>query len=217
MKFAHAAFSALLIGSALPAFSADLHKDYDPAEGRCQFSDDASLQNMTAQLDYAEQVLPNIPPEEDRYLTAESAAAQKVYQEELEKNNWKEPTQGQGNMRYAALEARPLYTVWGVRKDLVEAKRAITEIIKPGPGLVIYRKNQDAEKLERATKALYPVNRYALHIQELLARQMLTSNNLLITSDQYSRLYSGALTLTSDLGYYMSCKLAKVMGRQPLY
>lgn len=217
MKIAHAAILTLLICSARPGFSADLQKDYDPAEGRCQFWDDASLQKLTAQLDYADQVLPNIPPEEDRYLTAESASAQKVYLEELEKNNWKAPIQGQGNTRYAALEARPLYTVWGVRKDLVEAKRAITEITRPEPGLVNYRKNQDAEKLERATKALSPVNKYALQIQKLLTRQTFVSNSVLITSDQYSRLYSGALTLTSDLGYYMSCKLAKIMGRQPLF
>ncbi|MFC0398590.1 hypothetical protein [Paraburkholderia rhizosphaerae] len=212
--FKHAVLLGLLFGAVMPAFSADVSKDYDPAETRCQFWDDSSLEKMTAQLDYADQVLPNIPPEEDRYLTAESSAAKKVYEDELKKNDWKEPVQGQGNMRYAALEARPLYTVWGVRKDLVEARQAIDGILKPGSGLVIYRKNPDAEKLQRALRALYPADRYALHMQELLTKQTLTSNNRMITSEQYSRLYGGALTLTTNLGYYMDCKLAKIMGRQ---
>jgi hypothetical protein len=214
MKFARAALLALLVGSASPAFSADLAKDYDPAETQCHFADDAELQkNLTSILDYADQALPNIPPEEDRYLTAESAAAKKVYDEELEKNNWKTPAQGQGNARYAALQARPLYTVWGVRKNIVEARKAITEILKPEPPiLVTYRKNPEAEKLERATRALSSVNQYVLAMQDFLTKQSFTPS--LITSDQYLRLYGGAFSLTHDLGQYMSCKLAKIMGRQ---
>lgn len=214
MKITYAVFLALGLSVALPAFSADRPKDYDPAETRCSGFDDASLKNSLGQLDYADLVLPNIPPEEDRYLTAESAAAKKIYSEELEKNNWKAPLQGQGNIRYAALEARPLYTVWGIRKDLVEAKRAIAGILDGGGLARSYRKNQDAEKLERATRALLPVTAYALHMQDLLTRQNLTPANRMLTSEQWTRLYSGALTLNSDLGYYMSCKLAKIMGRQ---
>lgn len=215
MKLAHAALWALVLGSTSPAFGADVAKDYDPAEVRCPFADDADLQkNATSILDYADQVLPNVPPEEDRYLTAESAAAQKVYTDERKQNNWQEPTQGQGNRRYAALQARPLYTVWGVRKNIVEARKAITEILKPAPPiLVTYRKNPEAEKLERATRALNSVNGYALSMQDFLTRQSFTSATL-ITSDQYLRLYGGALVLTSDVGQYMDCKLAKVMGRQ---
>ncbi|MBN3770720.1 hypothetical protein [Burkholderia sp. Se-20378] len=215
MKIAYAVFLSLLLTLAFPAFSADLPKDYDPAETRCGF-DDASLKNVIGQLDYADQVLPNIPPEEDRYLTAESAAAKKVYDEELRKNNWKTPLQGQGNMRYGALEARPLYAAWNLRKELVEAKGKITEILKPEPVpvLVTYRKNPEAEKLERATRALLSITTYSLRMQDFLTRQNLAPNNAMITSDQWTRLYSGALTLNSDLGYYMSCKLAKIMGRQ---
>jgi hypothetical protein len=213
MKIAHVSFLVLLFSMRSPAYSADLMKDYDPAETRCHAWDDAGLKNFVAQLDYADQVLPNIPPEEDRYLTAESAAAKKVYMEELEANNWKAPAQSQGNMRYAALEARPLYIVWGVRKDLVDAKRAIAQILDGGPARS-YRKNREAEKLERTTSAITAVTIYSLHMQEFLTKQTLAQQNRMITSEQWSRLYSSALTLNSDLGYYMSCKLAKIMGRQ---
>ncbi|NLP64207.1 hypothetical protein [Paraburkholderia sacchari] len=206
MKIAYAAISVLLVSLALPAFGAGLQKDYDPAETRCSGFDDASLKNFIGQLDYADLVLPNVPPEEDRYLTAESAAAQKLYMDES--------TRGQGNMRYAALDARPLYVVWGVRKDLVDSKRAIAGILEDGGPARSYRKNPEAEKLERATRALLPVTEYSLHMQDFLTRQNLAPNKAIVTSEQWARLYSGALTLTSDLGYYMSCKLAKIMGRQ---
>ncbi|MGS1060087.1 hypothetical protein [Burkholderia glumae] len=214
MKIVYAAFLAMLFALVSPAFSAELPKDYDPADTRCGF-DDASLNNVLGQLAYADQALPNIPPEEDRYLTVESAAAKKVYEEELKKNDWNPPLQGQGNMRYAALEARPLYVVWNLRKELAEAQRKITEILKPPvPIFVTYRKNPEAEKLERATRALLSVTEYSLRMQDFLTRQNLAPNSAMITSDQWSRLYSGALTLNSDLGYFMSCKLAKIMGRQ---
>ncbi|PMS17835.1 hypothetical protein C0Z18_18485 [Trinickia dabaoshanensis] len=214
MTFTHAILFVTLLGLASPVPSAGLPKDYDPAETRCAGFDDAGLKKFIGQLDYAELVLPNIPPEEGRYLTAESAAAKKIYDEELEQNNWKAPLQGQGNMRYAALEARPLYVVWVVRKDIVKAKQAIAGILEQGGPPRSYRKNQDAEKLERATRALLPVTDYALHMQDLLTRQNLMPTDRMLTSEQWTRLYSGALTLNSDLGYYMSCKLAKIMGRQ---
>jgi hypothetical protein len=213
MKIAYAA--TLLLALALPAFSAAPQTDYDPAEPRCAGADDASLKSFIGQLDYADAALPNIPPEEDKYLTAESAAAKKVYDEELEKNNWNAPLQGQGNMRYAALEARPLYVVWGVRKDLATARQAIAAILASDPpGLVTYRKNPEAEKLERATRAIWPVTAYSVHMEEFLTRQNLAPAKAMITSDQWTRLYSGALTLNTDLANYMSCKLAKIMGRQ---
>lgn len=217
MKTGYPVFLALLISAPLRAYSADLLiKDYDPAEGRCRYADDASLQGITATLNDADKVLPNIPPEEDRYLTAESAAAQQVYEDELEKNNWKTPINGQANRRYAALEARPLYTVWGVRKDLGKAKLAISEILKPelGNHMVTYRNNPEAEKLDVATSAIYSVSAYALSMRDFLTKQPLGTNSAMITSDQYTALYSGILDLNSSLGRYMSCKLAKIMGRQ---
>ncbi|MBC8641621.1 hypothetical protein IAG25_32880 [Caballeronia sp. EK] len=218
MKIKYAAVLALLFSMASPAISAGHQQDYDPAEGRCNFWDDASLKTLTATLDYADQVLPNIPPEEDRYLTAESTAAQKVYEEELKKNNWKAPAQSQGNTRYAALEARPLYTVWGVRNALAKAKLSIAAILDEGSGtgFVTYRKNPDAAKLDRALHAIYPLDAYALSMQALLTKQTYVpqSHKIMLTADQWSKLYGGTSTLTTNLGYYMSCKLAKVMGRQ---
>lgn len=123
-------------------------------------------------------------------------------------------------MRYAALEERPLYTVWGVRKDLAKAKLAIVGILDGGlgTGFVTYRKNPEAAKLERAIRAIYPLEAYALSMQALLTKQTYVSDShrIMVTADQWSRLYGGTSTLTTNLGYYMSCKLAKVMGRQPL-
>ncbi|KUZ36562.1 hypothetical protein [Burkholderia territorii] len=215
MNIRYSASLALLITVTFPAFSAGPAKDYDPAATRCAGFDDAGLAKLISQLDYAAEALPNIPPEEDRYLTAESSAALKVYVEEQKQNNWEPPTQGQGNMRFAALAARPLYTVWKVRKDLAEAKRAIAGIVRDGGPARSYKGNPEAEKLERATRAIGPISTYSLQMQEFLTRQTLAqNNNMLVTPEQWARLYSGALTLDSGLGYYMSCKLAKIMGRQ---
>ncbi|WP_060126977.1 hypothetical protein [Burkholderia cepacia] len=215
MNIRYSASLALLIGIAFPAFSAGAAKDYDPAATRCAGFDDAGLERLIGQLDYADEALPHIPPEEDRYLTAESSAALKVYEEEQKQNNWKPPAQGQGNMRFAALAARPLYTVWKVRKDLADAKQAIAGIVRDGSPARSYKKNPEAEKLERATRAIGPLSAYSLQMQEFLTRQTLAqNNNMLVTPEQWARLYSGELTLDSALGFYMSCKLAKIMGRQ---
>lgn len=202
---------------AFAAHGAEPVKTFDPAEGRCKFSDDEQIgSKLMSTLDYANQVLPNIPPEEERYLKAESDAAQKVYRQEMEQNNWKSQVGGQGQRRFGALAQRPLYDVWELRNRLAELRAEFENILQAsndGAGLA-YRKVPEAAKLSRATHSLLALNSYTLTLGQFLAKQE-RGRFQVISSEQYDRLYSGALMLPVNLHNYMDCKLARVVGRQP--
>jgi hypothetical protein len=181
---------------------------YDPADTRCKSFDDSALQKFAGILDFASTVLPNVPPEESKYLQAETDAAYKL-----------QPTnEAQSNARYAGLEKRPLYQVWVVRRSLTAAQDSIAAITNnDSSASAIYKKSPEAEKLNRALRAeTYAVN-YSRAMTRFLTLQERSPNGVMLTADQYSGLWGGVYSLPEDIGYYMDCKLAKVMGRQALW
>ena len=181
--------------------------DYDPAETRCRAGADKTIERLLGNLDRADQVFPNVPPEEARYLEAESERAQRTYMQE-------DAAQGGNHARsntiYSSLTTRPLYYVWVLRKDLVAARSALHAIFQSDEsGFVTYRANPEAEKLERATKAMLPLDNFGHSLEAAIEHSPALSSTL--ATDW--QLLAGR-SLNGTLGYFISCKLAKVMGRQ---
>ena len=82
MKIATTAVLAFAIFSGQYTFATNTPKDYDPAEIRCQAYGDGVIGRLLEQIDFADKAVPNIPPEEQRYLKAESAAAGRMFEVE---------------------------------------------------------------------------------------------------------------------------------------
>lgn len=87
------------------AFAAN---DIDPAETRCLAGSDDVLARMVKDLDYVDLNLPNVPPEEQRYIEAESASALRIGQEEQRTGDQRAP---RASAMLDKLHARPLYYV----------------------------------------------------------------------------------------------------------
>jgi len=185
--------------------------DYDPARGRCLAlkSDDDLINGMIEILDYADRTIPNIPPEEEKYLTAEQAAALRLFREELTEKRSHE----QSNERFRKLQSRPLYYVWEVRETIAPTKEALAKIRT----LDVSRtyKSDEAEKLDRAARSAYRVSDYAIHMQIYLKRSEWGISAMQVSQSQYNELLSGALAINTSLADYEGCKLARLIGRQP--
>ena len=177
---------------------------FDPAVPRCVPGDDRILDRMLASLQTADELMPNVPPEEEKYLVAESAAVKRVMDEEAER---KVEDHSRWLSMNRALRARPLYFVWAARNDLSEARRQI-QAIRATNGVTTYRNSPEAEKLERATHAISALSRYAKSLEAALDSPVVK-----VPVPTSFSLYAG-LYLNHDLGRFMSCKLARVMGKQ---
>jgi hypothetical protein len=210
--------AALLTACAGAAWGADAPpKLLDPAASLCQWADDDSIQRLEQRLDYVDHMLPNIPPEEDRYLTAESERGMKVYQEEQDKHLSTDPS----DQILSTLAARKLYYPWKIRKELAKLKHDVAKILshKPSPEelyMPTYRGNDEAEKLKLAAQALDSAHSYSLQVQEYMTRGQLGKAPPVLASEQFLNVYGGLISLTPDLANYIQCKLAKIMGPQPL-
>ena len=217
MRIAAKAIVGFAIFAGFSGSVALAQKDFDPAETRCMRADDSIISSLLSQIDYADQNLPNIPPEEQRYLDAESAAAARMYKDESqsEASSYARSTQ-----IYRNLYSRPLYTVWAFRKTIEPARSALKRVLKqqPNPALgdpdyITYKKNPEAEKLERAAPAISAVGQYTIALQNLLTK-IGEQNYSSITQSQWTRLLGSAYGASYDLPAFIECKLAKIMGRQ---
>jgi len=179
--------------------------DYDPAETRCFGGEDKTIERLLESLDRADQVFPNVPPEEALYLAAESGRAQSAGMQE---DATKDSSHSVSSSIYSSLTSRHLYYVWVMRKDLVAARKALHEILQRDTGFVTYRASPDAEKLERATKAMFPLDSFGHSLTAAIERSSLPPD---AATDW--RLLAGQ-SLNGTLSRFISCKLAKVMGRQ---
>jgi hypothetical protein len=108
---------AIALGLWSIATAVEPSKDYDPAQTRCMSGNEKTIERLLADLDAADQAFPNVPPEEEQFLAAESAHAQRLYQQESERKN---EGHAESSKVYEALARRPLYYVWKMRKDLLE-------------------------------------------------------------------------------------------------
>ena len=133
----------------------------------------------------------------------------KLYREEIAEKHSTDPS----SQRLTQLQKRPLYCVWEVRQTLGPAKAAL-EKVRTLDGLRTY-KNDDAERLERATRSARSVAQYAISMRAYLQRSEWHISPLQITEKQYDGLLVGPVTMNTTLADFESCKLAKLMGRQP--
>jgi hypothetical protein len=198
-------------------FAANTPKDYDPAEVRCLAHDDAVIGRLLERIDFADKAVPNIPPEEQRYLETESAAAGRMF--EVENAN-SDKLHARSNQMYANLYARPLYAVWEFRKAIGPARSGLNRVLKRQPDaekgdldMNTYNRNPEAEKLERASRAVFAVVNYVRALQQFLDKIQGRELSML-TESQYSQFSSDIYSMNIELGGYISCKLAKIMGRQ---
>lgn len=208
-----AAILAIVLGifSGQWALAGDLPKDYDPAETRCLGSNDAAIDDLLSLIDSVDKELPSVPPEEQHYLDTEYARALKLVNEEILK---KEPAT-KGNQLFFDLSLRPYYDVWHLRRTMEPAKHALNRILKRQPHLEIgdadfitYNNNPDAEKLDRASHAIYAISEFTIEMSSYVAKKQSA-----LTTEENNR-FLATTSMTMDLGRFISCKLAKIMGRQ---
>ena len=76
---------------------------------QCDYGDSRAIEQITGALVEIDRVLPQVPPEEERYLAAE-------YKAPTEADQTDSATQQVLNVRMTRLQARPLYYVWQVRE-----------------------------------------------------------------------------------------------------
>ncbi|GEM_PF-4483199 len=193
------------------ALAGDMPKDYDPAETRCLDGNDAAIERMLSMIDYVDKELPSVPPEEQRYLDTEFARALKLENDEMLN---KEVSQN-GKRLLHELSLRPSYDVWYLRRELEPSKKYLKHIInlRPDPDTwgifaTTYNKNLDAEKLERASYAIYPVSEFTKELSHYYDKKRAS-----LTSEENNS-FLAASGMNVELGYFISCKLAKIMGRQ---
>ena len=172
---------------------------------------------MLADIDSS---LPNIPPEEEKYLAAESAATDKLYQIESVKKISHSVT----NARFHKLENRRLYFVWNVKLDLKKVIAAVDFILCDHDSayklwldgnapsnwspIKIYE-NPEATKLERAAGSLYSISNLQMSLREFLIREEAHGADPLLSSEQYNKLQGQHLAPMTDMAFYIKCKLAK--------
>jgi len=207
--------AAILALLTLGAFAADsvlaVEKAFaiDPVKFICaNRDDDVFNERYVKDFEYADLVLPNIPPEEEKYLAAEYAAAMKLYEEEQLQNR----PHGQSTDRLNALQQRPLYDVWQVRKSVAVTRTALATVLvlQPHTSYMGLGENIEAEKLAQAIAATKHVMGYLISMREFLVHQSTTPNPI-ISSDQRLRIYASMLTMSGTLPDYMRCKLTKIM------
>lgn len=185
-------------------------------------ADDPMIGTIKEDLAYINQTLPNIPLEEDKYLTAESDAAKKIFYEELDGKRSHESS----NQRHNALAARHLYYVWIARKDLVKLQDRIDYIlnwqsvvkawaqgqkpVSPAPNIHLNNiyKNEEANKLARAIDVIYDYDSFLMTMNELLIMERFRTDRIL-SNEQYDNVLYKVLWIGNELERYMQCKLAK--------
>lgn len=192
--------------------ASDPQYSYDRSETLCPYhGEDERIREISAGLDYADQSLPNIPPEEAQYLAAESSAIRGAYRVERRS---KKPSYDQINQRSHNLRNRPLYHAWVVRQDLVRAQKAVITIIASQPKFgATYPNKPEVENLDRTLAAMPVVNWYQQSMQEFLTRLEFTKSGI-VSDNQRLQIYDNLLLMTSALQDYARCKLARIMGKQ---
>jgi hypothetical protein len=209
-------YLALVTGT---AHSANFSETYISAA--CKSADDASVMGIGQSLAHIGSVLPNVSPEESKYLEAESASVQLAYSEE---NAARRNHQVSGR-RYADLISRPFYYLWKVRQNLqlaVEMTDAIVDAhartkfegwgydLKKNVGFpVIPFKNADAIKLAWAIDSVSSLAAFAMSVSVFVTREEFRSGNELLTEGQRADVSSESELLAIRLQNFMTCKLAK--------
>ncbi len=182
---------------------------------RCQSSDDSRIDFWVKKLESIDQLLPNIPPEETKYLELEYALAMRIGMEESKD---KIPGLPRSSKMLNSLSNRPLYKVWELRKVLVSTREEVDKILAKrtqskesnvDPN-THYPKDDEAEKLYRAINASYQLAVFSRAV-EVFSNSHDQSTQPILTSEQLSSMHISSLLMPIEARLYMHCKLAKII------
>jgi hypothetical protein len=178
-----------------------------------------SLQNILANLQYFDRTLPNVPPEEEHYLTKE-------YDAVTSDEDWKadRATQAVLARRLEQLQSRPLFYVWrvrtGLRKVIIEVKAVKDPAVEfnaftKGDFKGVYSAysiytNEAANRLNRAIEASSDLSDLDTRITELVDHEEARGQQSLLSPQQMSGLISRGALLVFDMNEYAGCQLAKL-------
>lgn len=201
-------FSALAFLAHQQGYAANLPlPTYDPSQTECMLDHGDTISSLLHEIDMVDNALPNVPPEEARYLEAESKGALGVAQEDAAKGTSFDPVT---DKRLESLYARPLYPIWEFRPVLEKTRKALEQVMKPTMGLQTYN-NPDAEILVREMRASAHIAAYSRAAERLIQRLKAAP---IMTTAQYDRLEYDSGIMPLRFAYVMRCRLAKIMGRQ---
>ncbi len=171
----------------------------------CKANDDKDLPSLILNLEWASRVLPGVPPEEWRYLQAESEAASNLQVDPTVSN----PTE-LARRRWAQLENRPLYYVWRVKRALGRNRADLNNIITPP--FPLFPESPDATRLNSAVDAMSSASEYRDELHSFLRRNDLAAVKIdLGNADFLLEFRAGQVQFF--LNRYVKCKLHKLMDR----
>ena len=176
--------------------------DYARLERACKNSGEELIAKLSQDLVRADQVLPNIPPEEAKYINDEGLAIKRIYRSKDQKYEYSTLVE-----RFSKLSSRPLYKVSNVRLALTNAKESLNKISSSSTGNMYYPKSVEADKLYRAIQATEPIATYVTEVAEF--SRMDTPPGM--QNKQVVDLHGEAILMPGILQDFMICKLEKAM------
>jgi len=197
-----------------PGENSNIDQNLDVGDIFCAGIRDDKKVDWSSNLDIADKLLPNIPPEEEHYLVAETAALRASYRNE---DKEKRP-HDQTNYREGVLSLRPLYYVWKTRTSLKAARTALKRVSDSPFPRSDYANSPEAHKLQNSISALPVLGIFFNDLQDFLTRDELAQTPRL-TPLQRANLSYLTIGLYYSLSEVMECSLARAMGlnRHPGY
>lgn len=181
-------------------------------ETACVSWDDEGLGRLLANVKEIDKALPNIPPEEARYLEAEMESMMRASKDSDAKS-----TGSRANKIAAKLLGRHFYPVWELRRSVKKAENALVTITDLNPpnygGDYIFYGRSEAEKLRRASNSIRPIATLSVGIKDFLNSTEGRTGEYLSQKD-YNFFVGATYFLSANLGNYIQCKLAKIVASQ---
>jgi hypothetical protein len=168
----------------------------------CNNNDLAPVLDLISHVRRVSQILPNVPPEDERYFQAEERVWLEV---QVQPNGVSADARARAWQRQVAVSKRPLYGTYRLRISLAYAREAVESLtLERGPRVY---DNRDGESLRRAVIAAAPVRTYASELSTYLASQ----DGAQLAKSEREELADAPKLLSSQLDRFMQCKLTRLM------
>ena len=176
-------------------------------------SDAKLIRDLKEALSDVDHIVPNVPPEEEKYLRAEyDALIPSSFNEKTGKFKESELPQNVQLTRFAALESRPLYHPWLVRAQLRNVLDEISALEKPDPNPRYL--DTDATQLLRAIRSASTLASFDTSIHNYVnAVAERRAPNPLGDKGEVTKLQGRPLGLFLGMQRFEECKLARVASR----
>jgi hypothetical protein len=193
-----------------PSAGAQQREMIDLAKTYCRnfdYDEEKALAELLEEVRRFERLIPNVPPEEESYLSREYDAIMVNFEDKRQRRE-----------RFGFVSSRPWYRVWSVRRDINKVEVALKKVIETPKGWGTDYESKEAEKLRQAIAASDVVAHYVSGVGEFLSNAELGKVKVVsLSGEQIQRFSFHTYILPSTLSMYMQCKLAKIMGPQPLF